>query len=76
MTVDVSVLPPGSHRLAVLTADGALVGWAPVTIPALPVTGQVPVNWVLALAAAMLLSGAGAMAINVTRRSRVRNYDD
>lgn len=65
-------LPAGAHRLAVLDASGAVIGWYPLTVRAagLAATGGA-VSWaLLPLAAGALLVGAGAVATTGIRRRR------
>ena len=63
-TVSVTIpasLAVGAHRIAVVSADGSLLGWADITISdeLLAATGVEPATGTLTLAALLLLVGAG-----------------
>ncbi|MGE3812782.1 MAG: hypothetical protein AB7I24_14655, partial [Candidatus Nanopelagicales bacterium] len=71
--VDLTPLGPGAHRLAVLDADGALVGWAVVTLAGSPTsaltgTGR-EATALPALALLVILAGA-ALALSARRHAR------
>lgn len=71
--VDYSALPPGDHKIAVVAADGTLLGWVAVTVveTALARTGA---SSTVALSAAALLALAlgSAMLLPMTRRANRR----
>ncbi|MCT9821041.1 phosphatase PAP2 family protein [Microbacterium sp. W1N] len=66
-----AALAPGAHRIAVLSADGTLVGWAAITVPAatpagsaLPATGGDAAGlWVTGLTASMVLAAGIVLAL-------------
>ncbi|WP_139315989.1 LPXTG cell wall anchor domain-containing protein [Cellulosimicrobium sp. CUA-896] len=70
--------PTGEHRLAVFATDGTPIGWSSVEVE--ESTGATPTDrlattgsstvWLLAVAAAVLAVGAGAVL--AARRSRMR----
>ncbi|MBN9176504.1 MAG: RICIN domain-containing protein [Microbacterium sp.] len=65
---------PGAHRLAVTDADGALIGWAPVTVRApgdLAATGG-QLDAVLPLGALVALLAGLALTVAVRRSRRAR----
>lgn len=70
VTVSITALDAGEHRLAVLTTDGELAGWAPLAaIPSLATTGA---NVALGVLAALLLLAGGLTAIVMGRRGVTR----
>lgn len=70
LTVPLNALTPGEHRLALLTIDGALAGWAPVTVTALPDTGSAA-PCVGLLGAGVLVLG-GVLVLTARRRRGAR----
>ncbi len=68
-------LAAGQHRLAVQNADGAIVGWAPITITAadagLANTGAEPAPGALLALALLLLGGGLVVAASPLRRKLV-----
>lgn len=67
-----SSVPAGPHRIAVLAADGTVIGWygIVVTPAALGVTGGTVTWTLLPLAALSLLGGAAVLAVVGIRRRR------
>lgn len=70
-------LAAGTHRLAVLDADGTLIGWTEVTLAAtggaLAVTGaDGSAAWAVGSAGALLLAAGGALLIARRRRTSAR----
>lgn len=60
VTLSVAALDAGEHRLAVLTADGSLAGWAPLAaLPTMATTGGAVAFGLLGAAALLILAGLG-----------------
>jgi hypothetical protein len=71
--VDYSALPPGEHKIAVVRADGTLLGWVAVTAvgDALAATGPLPLSQVALLGVLLtLLGGASLAGVAGARRTR------
>ncbi|WP_211255137.1 lamin tail domain-containing protein [Microbacterium ginsengisoli] len=59
-------LPAGDHRIAVVDASGAVLGWSPLTVE-LAQTGAAASGW---LPAGALLLGVGVVLVTAARRPR------